>query len=129
MSGRSPGKKRRVDPAVRKFIEAVKDERRLLYDQLEKVILGMYPDAEVVITYGVPTYKARSGRVGLAYWKEGVSFYPFSGSYLDEFRAKHPAIKTSKGTVNFKVSDKIPLAALKKVIRYAIEHPRLEWRG
>ena len=128
MGGRNVGTGR-VDPSVRKFVEAVSDERRSLYDKLEQVILGMYPEAEVVITYGIPTYKAKAGRVGLGYWKEGVSFYPFSGTYLDEFRSNYPAIKASKGTLNFKVSDKIPLAPLKKVIRYAIQHPRLEWRG
>ena len=129
MGGTSSGKKRRVDPAVRKFIGSVSGERRALYDRLEAVILGMYPDAEVVITYGIPTYKANSGRVGLAYWKEGVSFYPFGGSYLDEFRANYPAIKTSKGAVNFKLTDKVPVTALKKVIRYAIDHPRKDWKG
>jgi len=121
--GRPTGaKKRAADPAVRKFVEAVSGERRSLYGELHKLIMGMYPDAEVVISYGVPTYKAKSGRVGLGYWEGGVSLYPYGGSYLDEFRAKYPEIKTSKGTINFKVSEKVPVAALKKIIRQAIEH-------
>jgi uncharacterized protein YdhG (YjbR/CyaY superfamily) len=123
MGGTTGTKKRPADPAIRKFVEAVSDERRSLYDKLEGLIMGMYPDAEIFISYGVPTYKAKSGRVGLGYWKEGVSFYPFGGSYLDEFKANYPAIKTSKGSINFKVSDKVPVAALKQVIRHAIEDP------
>ena len=121
--GGTPGtKKRQVDPAVRRFVNAVSDERRAFYDTLERIILGMYPMARVGISYGVPTYWARTGRVGLAYWSGGVSFYPFGGDYLDEFRARYPEIKTSKGTINFKVSGKVPVAALKKIIRQAIEH-------
>ncbi len=122
MGGIGSGK-RRVDPSVRKYIEAVKDDRRSLYDQLQAVIFGMYPEAETGITYGIPTYWAKGARVGLGYWGGGVSFYPFGGGYLDEFRAKYPTIKGSKGAINFKVGEKVPLTALKKVIRQAIEHP------
>ena len=123
MGGLSGTKVRQVDPAVRKFVNAVSGERRALYDALEGLILALYPDARIGISYGVPTYWAKSGRVGLAYWSGGVSFYPFGGDYLDEFRAAHPTIKTSKGTINFKVAEKVPVAALKKLIRQAIEHP------
>ena len=123
MGGTSGTKPRRVDPAVRRFVSSVSDERRTLYDSLERLILGMYPDARIGISYGVPTYWAKSGRVGLAYWSEGVSFYPFGGDYLDGFRAEYPEIKTSKGTINFKVSEKVPVAALKRLIREAIEKP------
>jgi len=123
MGGTSGTTKRQVDPAVRKFVSSVSDERRKFYVSLERLILGMYPDARIGISYGVPTYWAKSGRVGLAYWSGGVSFYPFGGDYLDEFRAEHPTIKTSKGTINFKVSEKVPVAALKKIIRESIERP------
>jgi uncharacterized protein YdhG (YjbR/CyaY superfamily) len=123
MGGTTGTKKRKVDPAVRRFVDSVSDERRPFYDALEGIILGMYPEARIGISYGVPTYWAGSGRVGLAYWSGGVSFYPFGGDYLDEFRANHPDIKTSKGTINFKVSEKVPVAALKKLIRQAIEKP------
>ncbi len=123
MGGTIGSKNRGVDPAVRRFVEAVSDERRSLYDTLHRLVLGMYPEARIGISYGVPTYWAKTGRVGLAYWSGGVSFYPFGGGYLDEFRAKYPEIKTSKGTINFKVSEKVPTAALKKIIRQAIDHP------
>jgi uncharacterized protein YdhG (YjbR/CyaY superfamily) len=123
MGGTSGTKTRRVDPAVRRFISSVSDERRALYDSLERLILAMYPDARIGISYGVPTYWAKSGRVGLAYWSDGVSFYPFGGDYLDAFRAEYPDIKTSKGTINFKVSEKVPVGALKRLIREAVEKP------
>ena len=113
-----------MNKEVQQFVDAVSDERRSFYDKLHALIMGMYPDAEVGISYGIPTYKAKAGRVGLGYWKDGVSFFPFGGKYLDEFRAKYPAIKTGKGTINFKLTDKIPVAALKKVIKHSIEHPK-----
>jgi uncharacterized protein YdhG (YjbR/CyaY superfamily) len=119
-TGRRKGE---LQPTVRKYIEAVRDDRRALYDRLESVILGIYPDAETSLTYGIPTYWAKGARVGLGYRRGGVSFYPFGGGYLDEFRARYPHIQGTKGAINFKVDEKIPVAGLKKVIRRAIEHP------
>ena len=113
-----------MNKEVQQFVDSVSDDRRGLYEKLEALIMGMYPSAEVVITYGIPTYKAKGGLVGLGYWKDGVSFFPFGGKYLDEFRAKYPAIKTGKGTINFKLTDKIPVGALKKIIKLAIEQPK-----
>jgi uncharacterized protein YdhG (YjbR/CyaY superfamily) len=122
-TGTTGAKKRPVDPAVRQFVEAVSGERRSLYNELHKLIMGMYPGADVVISHGVPTYKAKSGRVGLGYWEGGVSLYPYAGNYLDEFRAKFPTIKIGRGTINLKVSDKVPVEALRQVIQHAIEDP------
>jgi len=105
---------------VQRYVAAVSGERRTLFRRLETIILGLYPRAEIGLAYGVPTYGTKPGRVGLGYWKDGVSFYPYSGSALDEFRAKYPAFKTTKGSINFRVTDKIPVAALKKLIRHAM---------
>ncbi len=109
--------------AVRTYLRAVTDERRALFDRLESMILELYPEAEAGIAYGVPTYWAKSGRVGLGFWSQGVSFYPYGGSYLDEFRARHPSIQTGKGTINFKLTDRLPIAGLRQVIRRSIENP------
>jgi uncharacterized protein YdhG (YjbR/CyaY superfamily) len=109
-----------MDKPVRKYIESVSGERRALFDRLEEIILDLYPNAAVAIAYGVPTYGTKPARVGLGYWKEGVSFYPYSGSALDEFREKFPSVKTTKGAVNFRVSDRVPVPALRKLIRQAM---------
>lgn len=109
---------------VQRFMDSVPKDRNPLYDKLHALIMGMYPDANVVISYGVPTYKAKSGWVALGYWKGGVSIYSNGPHHIAEFKEKYPAIKTGKGSINFKTTDVIPVAALKKVIRHAIEHPK-----
>ncbi|MGQ0569356.1 MAG: DUF1801 domain-containing protein [Armatimonadota bacterium] len=86
--------------------------------------MSLYPNAEVVMSYQVPTYRAKSGWVALGYWKDGVSLYTNGPHHIAEFKAKCPAIKTGKGSINFKVTDSVPVAALKKVIKHAIEHPK-----
>jgi uncharacterized protein YdhG (YjbR/CyaY superfamily) len=106
---------------IQPYVKTGSTQQRKLFARLEAIILDLYPRAEIGIAYGVPTYGSKPGRVGLGYWKDGVSFFPYSGSALGEFRKSNPSIRTSKGTINFRTGDKIPVAALKKVIRAAME--------
>lgn len=109
--------------SVQTYIASVTDERRQLFDRLQALILGLYPDAEIALSYGVPTYKTPTGRVHLGYWKHGVSVYPGSRP-IPAFQAACPAIKTSKGTISLKLSDDIPTEALTAAIRAAVEGPK-----
>ena len=110
---------------VRLYIDAV-PEGKPLFDQLHALILALYPDAEVVISSQIPTYKAKSGGVALGYWKHGVSLYTNSSEYVEEFIEKHPAFKTDEGSINFKVTEAIPVTDIKKIIRRAFECPAVE---
>jgi len=112
-----------MDKEVQSYVDAVPEERKPLFDKLRALIVGLYPNAEVVMSYRIPTYRAKSGWVALANQKHYVSLYTNSERHIAEFRAQYPAIKTGKACINFKETDPVPAAALKKVIRHAIEHP------
>ncbi len=110
---------------VRLYIDAV-PEGKPVFDQLHGLILALYPDAQVVIARQIPTYKMNSREVALGYWKKGVSLYTNSSEYIEEFIKKHPAFKADEGSINFKVTDAIPVADLKKIIRHVFEYPAVE---
>lgn len=110
------------DKDVQRYVNAVPKDRKPLFDKLQALILSRYPNAEVVMSYQIPTYRAKSGWVGLGYWRDGVSLYTNGPSHIAEFKAKYPAIKTGKGSINLKVTDEVPVTALKKVIKHAIEN-------
>ena len=112
-AGRSSARSQRATPK----------ERRQLFEKLQALIVDLYPHAEVVISYQIPTYKAKSGWAALGYWRDGVSLYTNGPQHIEEFKAKYPAIKTGKGSINLRVTDPVPVAALKGVIRHAIERP------
>ena len=120
---------------VRQYIDATPKDRtgrkladgrqaKRLFDNLQALILDTYPRAEVVISYQIPTYKAKSGWVALGYWSGGVSLYTNGPQHIEEFKTKYPAVKTGKGSINFRLTDSVPVRALRKVIRHAIEHPQ-----
>jgi uncharacterized protein YdhG (YjbR/CyaY superfamily) len=112
-----------MNKEVQLYVDAVPDERKPLFDRLHALIMGLYPNAEVVMSYRIPTYRAKSGWIALANQKHYVSLYTSGEHHIMEFKAKYPAIKTGKGCINFKEADPVPVAALKKAIKHAIEHP------
>jgi len=110
---------------VQRYINALPKDRKALFNKLQALILSAYPKAEVTIWWGMPTYKAKSGWVALANQKNYVSLYTNNASHIADFKSKCPAIKTGKACVNFRPSDLVPAAALKQVIRHAIN--QTEW--
>jgi uncharacterized protein YdhG (YjbR/CyaY superfamily) len=106
-----------MDTAVQSYIDAIPESKRPLFDHLQSLILELYPDAEIVISYQIPTYKVGRGRVWLGLWKSGVSLH---GVDVETFKQRHPSIKTGKGSLNFKLPDELPEADIREVIKRAI---------
>ncbi len=107
-----------VDPAVQNYIDAIPETHRSLFDRLQ-LILELYPDAEIMISYGIPTYKVgrRKRSVYLGLWKNGVSLHAVD---VKPLKQRHPSIKTGKGSLNFKLTDELPEADIRHVIKRAI---------
>jgi uncharacterized protein YdhG (YjbR/CyaY superfamily) len=110
-----------MDEAVQRYIDAIPADRRPLFDRLQALILELHPDAEVVISYQIPTYKTRGGRVSLGPWRDGVSLYTTGPQHIERFKSRHPAIKTGKASLNFRLTDEFPEQDLRQVIESAIE--------
>ena len=106
-----------MDQAVQSYIDAIPEMKRPLFDRLQSLILELYPDAEIVISYHIPTYKVGRGRVWLGLWKHGVSLY---GVPIETFQQRHSSIKTGKGSLNFKFADQLPEADIRDVIKRAM---------
>jgi uncharacterized protein YdhG (YjbR/CyaY superfamily) len=94
-----------VDEAVRDYINAIPSGQRPLFDRLHRLILAAYPDAAVVLSYKMPTYKVGSGRLHVGAWKHGVSLYGWQKGRDAGFTARHPELRTSTGTIRLRPED------------------------
>src|SRR5258708_20088408 len=65
-----------MDQAMQAYIDGIAPEHRPLFDRLHRLILAAHPDAAVVLSYQIPTYKVGGRRLYLAAWKHGVSIPP-----------------------------------------------------
>lgn len=108
-----------MDPAVQTYIDAIPETHRPLFDRLHALILELYPNARVVISYRIPTYYVGRRRVYLGLWKEGVSLHAIRGDLIEDFKQRHPSIKTGKGSLNFRLTDELPEADIRALIKQA----------
>jgi len=94
-----------MDERVRDYIDAIVPEYRPLFDRLHRLVLEAHPDAAVVLSYKIPTYKVGGRRLFIGAWKHGVSIYGWDQGRDAGFIASHPKLKTSKGTIQLRPSD------------------------
>lgn len=111
-----------MDAKVQQFFEDVPEGSKLYFNQMHDLVMALYPEAQVRISYGIPIYKTATGWVGLGYYKSGVTIYTNGPGHLAEFKARHPDMKGGKGSINFPNTRPLPLEDLHLIIRHAIEH-------
>jgi uncharacterized protein YdhG (YjbR/CyaY superfamily) len=111
-----------MDDAVRDYIEAIDPEHRPLFDRLHRLILEAHPDAAVVLSYQIPTYKVGRQRLFVGAWKHGLSIYGWQQGRDGGFSDRHPELRTSKGTIQLRPEDAaaIPDNELRDLARSAL---------
>jgi uncharacterized protein YdhG (YjbR/CyaY superfamily) len=112
-----------MDDAVRDYIDAIDSEHRPLFDRLHRLVLETHPDATVVLSYQMPTYKVGHRRLFLGVWKHGVSIYGWGQGHDAGFTARHPELKTSKGTIQLRpeAAVGIPDDEFRDLVRAALD--------
>ena len=114
---------------VKRFFDAAPKDRKPLVMELHELILSMYPEAEPVLWYCMPTCRANKGWVAVGYWKGGVTVYSESFECVAAFKAANPGCNTGKGSIQFKAGEPLPTATLKEFIRCVISGSRARRRA
>jgi uncharacterized protein YdhG (YjbR/CyaY superfamily) len=112
-----------MDAAVREYIDAVPPEHRPLFDRVHALILAAHPDAAVMMSYRMPTYKLGKRRLYVGAWKHGLSIYGWNKGADAGFSSRHPELIASKGTVRLRPEDaaRIPDEELSTLLRTALD--------
>jgi uncharacterized protein YdhG (YjbR/CyaY superfamily) len=111
-----------MDDAVRDYIDAIPPEHRPLFDRLHRLVLEVHPEAAVVLSYQIPTYKVGRQRLFLGVWRHGVSIYGWQPGRDAGFTDRHPELKTGKGTIRLRPEEAaaIPDDELRDLVRAAL---------
>ena len=94
-----------MDEAVQSYIDGVDPAHRPLFDRLHRLILAAHPDAAVVLSYQIPTYKVGRRRLYVGAWQHGISLYGWRQDRDGGFISRHPELKSSKGTIRLRPQD------------------------
>jgi uncharacterized protein YdhG (YjbR/CyaY superfamily) len=100
----------RMDEAVQRYIDGIDRVNRGLFGRVHGLILASYPQAKVGISYQIPVYRVGRGRLYVGTWKHGVSIYGWPQGSEAAFAARHPALKTGKGTIRLRPEDAVSVS-------------------
>jgi len=98
------------------YLNTLPEDVRFVLDKLRRTIKSMAPEAEEVISYGMPGYKYHGMLVYFAAFKNHCSFFPGSSQIIkmyDELKE----YKTSKGTIQFTIDKPLPVSLVKKIVK------------
>jgi uncharacterized protein YdhG (YjbR/CyaY superfamily) len=88
---------------------------------MRKTILEIIPDAEEVVSYGMPAFKIEGNIVaGILHAKNHVGYYPFSGSVLRLFPQDLKNFSHTKSAIHVPLNRPLSKTLIKKLIRARI---------
>ena len=99
-----------MDEAVRSYIDGVDPAHRPLFDRIHGLILTAHPEAAVVLSYQIPSYKVGRRRLYVGAWQHGISIYGWQQGNDAGFTARHPELLTGKATIKLRPQDAAAIA-------------------
>jgi uncharacterized protein DUF1801 len=110
-----------MDEDVLRYLDEMDGECRPVFDRLHGLTAAVCPDAELLLSYGMPTYRIGRRRLNIGAWKHGLSLYVSPGRD-GGFSARHPELASGRGTIKLKPADAagIPDAEFRDLIRAAL---------
>jgi hypothetical protein len=110
-----------MDEAVRRYRDEMDGQYQPVFDRLHRLIVATCPDAELVLSYGMPTFRVGRRRLNVGAWKHGLSLY-VSPNRDGGFSARHPELAAGKGTLRLRPADAagIPDAEFQDLFRAAL---------
>ena len=102
---------------IDRYLAGVEEPKRATLSELRQTILGVVPDAEQGISYGVPAFKIRGKTIaGFAAFKHHLSYLPHSGSVFPELGDDLAGYSMSSGALRFDIDKPLPKELVAKLI-------------
>lgn len=101
---------------VDEYFEKLEPEQRTELERIRKIVRKNYPEAEEVITYGMPGFKYKGKYlVSFNAFKDHLSLFPGSKP-IEKLSGKLKSYKTSKGTIQFTLDNPIPEELIRDIL-------------
>lgn len=107
-------------PSIDNYIMQSKLSVRKNLRLIKQIIKKLAPKAIETIKYGMPTFVLNGNLVHFAAFKNHIGFYP-TPSAIKTFKKDLIKYQTSKGAIQFPLDQPLPLALIKKIIKFRIK--------
>ena len=102
---------------VDEYLRGIEEPKRGTLQRLRATILEVVPEAEQVISYGLPAFRVRGATIaGFAAFKNHLAYLPFSGSVLEKLDDELEGYTMTKSSLHFDVDRSLPKALVEKLI-------------
>ncbi|HEY7966750.1 MAG TPA: DUF1801 domain-containing protein [Solirubrobacteraceae bacterium] len=99
------------------YLDALDEPKRAALEALRGAILEIAPQAQQVISYGVPAFRLNGMTIaGFAAFKSHLSYLPFSGSVLSRLGDELAGYEMTKSSLHFTIERPLPKDLVKKLI-------------
>jgi uncharacterized protein YdhG (YjbR/CyaY superfamily) len=110
---------------IDEYLAALDEPKRTTLQKLRQTILGIIPEAEEGISYGMPAFRLH-GKViaGFAAFTNHLSYLPHSGSVLRQLSGDLAGYERTDGSLHFPINKPLPKVLVKKLIARRIDEVR-----
>lgn len=107
--------------SIDEYISGFPDEVQQVLQTVRMTIRRAAPDAEETISYAIPTFTLnKTNLVHFAGFKNHIGFYP-APTGGEAFKEELSGYKTGKGSVQFPLSQPMPLDLIEKIVKFRVK--------
>lgn len=113
-----------IDSYIASFPAEVQEK----LEQVRSAIRDTAPGAVEAIKYAIPTFVWNGNLVHFAAFKHHIGFYP-APTGMAEFEKELAPYKQGKGSVQFPLEEKLPLALIRKIVAFRVAENSKKGKG
>ena len=102
------------------YIATFPKDLQVILKQVRNAIQTSAPKAEEVISYNMPAFKYHGMLVYFAGYKNHIGFYSLPSGHA-AFEKELSIFKQGKGSVQFPLDKPMPLALIKKIVKFRVK--------
>ena len=101
------------------YIVTFPAETQNILKQLRETIKKAAPEADEVISYGMPSFKQNGRLLYFVAFKNHIGFYPMMTG-IEAFKTKLSAYKWAKGSIQFPHHKPLPLELITRIVKFRV---------
>tara|TARA_R110002167_G_scaffold94258_32_gene251840 strand:+ start:1971 stop:2363 length:393 start_codon:yes stop_codon:yes gene_type:complete len=105
-----------IDNYISGFPEAIQEK----LNAIRRTIKLAVPEAQEVMSYGMPAYKYHGMLVYFAAHQNHIGLYPYP-SAMAKYEAELANYKTSKSTIQFPLNHDLPIDLIGKIVLFRVQ--------
>jgi uncharacterized protein YdhG (YjbR/CyaY superfamily) len=94
-------------------------ETQKILEQLRATIIKAAPEADEVISYGMPLFRYNGRLLYFAAFKNHIGLYPMVTG-IEAFKTKLSAFKWAKGSIQFPLQKPLPLELITDIVKFRV---------